>query len=179
MKIQIQVEQSRLKSMTSWVVRAQVELSRYGPKSSRVNHVPSRAEWSILSRPESTGAHIKLSWPIPMSIQAGPSPYRSESFEFDIESSGPGPISRQPGQGWYRVKRAQANVAINIRLSQCSIHTRSKTPVSDWDKPLWQEWRVCLYHCEHTQFLVKPCLDFVTDKTTALQFLVVKGWMKW
>ncbi|KAL9315996.1 hypothetical protein ACSQ67_016997 [Phaseolus vulgaris] len=47
-------------------------------------------------------------------------------------------------------------VAINVRLSRCSIHPKSKAPTTEPPKALT---------CEETKSLVTPCLDFLTDKT--------------
>jgi len=54
--------------------------------SNRVGMGQSRAEWPILSRPESVGADIK-------SRGQGLIPSRAESFGSDIESSRPRPMS--------------------------------------------------------------------------------------
>jgi len=95
---QVHVELSRPGPSRIESVWTKVDPSHFGPKLSRVNPGPSRAEWPILSRLESVGTDIKPSWPMPMSSRAGPSPCWAESFRSDIESSKPGPISSRPSQ---------------------------------------------------------------------------------
>ena len=74
-------------SKLNQVGMSQSRQGRYGSKSSRVNHGPSRAAWPILSRPESSGADIEPSWPKPMSTRVSPCSCRVESFGFDMELS--------------------------------------------------------------------------------------------
>ena len=153
--VELSLGPSRIESI--W---AEVEPSHFGQKSSRVNLGPSRAKWSILSRPESVGTDIEPSWPMPMSSwtvqahvemslsgsilsRAGSGRYLDDWVRVDVEPSGPRPILSRAGLSWCRVEQARANVESSgpgrwrAKLAQVHVESSGPEPMSSRPSPGW------------------------------------------
>jgi len=127
--IRVKVEQSRPKSTSSRVVRAQFESSRYGLKSTKSfwTKVEPSQPWAKLSWVadiESTWvevgpgqcllelvhAHVELSLSGSIWSRAGPGRYPDNQAKADVEPSGPKLLSSRPGSGQCWVEQAKADI---------------------------------------------------------------------